>query len=187
MLLRGGRAKGQKLSTANEQLERGEFFDASKTYRKVYNKLTKREDRPLRGEVAYKLGTYYRRLNPGPAGSRRIPNAIRYEYPDSMTYYWLGRSLQADGQYAQALDAYTAFLRLCPDDELAKEGARGCRVAIQAKKAKKSRYVVKNAKIFNSRRADFAPMYLDKNFDQLFFTSTNEKSVRANTSPKSQA
>ena len=50
-------------------------------------------------------------------------------------------------------------------------------VAIQAKKAKKSRYVVKNAKIFNSRRADFAPMYLDKNFDQLFFTSTNEKSV----------
>ena len=37
--------------------------------------------------------------------------------------------------------------------------------------------MVKNAKIFNSRRADFAPMYLDKNFDQLFFTSTNEKNM----------
>ena len=63
MLLLMGACKGAKLSTANEQLERGEFFDASKTYRKVYNKLTKREDRPLRGEVAYKLGTCYRRLN----------------------------------------------------------------------------------------------------------------------------
>ncbi len=177
MLLLMGACKGAKLSTANEQLERGEFFDASKTYRKVYNKLTKREDRPLRGEVAYKLGTCYRRLNQAPQAAAAFQNAIRYEYPDSMTYYWLGRSLQADGQYAQALDAYTAFLRLCPDDELAKEGARGCRMAIQAKKAKKSRYVVKNAKIFNSRRADFAPMYLDKNFDQLFFTSTNEKNM----------
>ena len=36
---------GAKLATANEQMERGEYFDASRTYRKVYNKLTKREDR----------------------------------------------------------------------------------------------------------------------------------------------
>ena len=35
--------KSAKLSTANEQYDRGEYFDASKTYRKVYNKLTKRE------------------------------------------------------------------------------------------------------------------------------------------------
>lgn len=47
---------GAKLATANEQMERGEYFDASKTYRKVYNKLTKREDRPLRGEIAFKMG-----------------------------------------------------------------------------------------------------------------------------------
>ena len=44
-------ALGPKLATANEQMERGEYFDASKTYRKIYNKLTKREERPLRGEI----------------------------------------------------------------------------------------------------------------------------------------
>ncbi len=48
-------------------------------------------------------------------------------------------------------------------------------MAIAAKQKPKTRYVVKNAKIFNSRRADFAPMYLDKSYDQIFFTSTNEK------------
>ena len=41
-----------KLSTADEQMARGEYYDASKTYRKIYNKLTKREERELRGEVA---------------------------------------------------------------------------------------------------------------------------------------
>lgn len=176
LFLAGG-CRSAKLSTANEQLERGEFFDAAKTYRKVYGKLTKREDRPLRGEVAYRLGTCYRRLNQAPQAAAAYQNAIRYEYPDSMAWYYLGRSLQADGQYAQALDAYMNFLRLSPDDELAKEGARGCRMAIQAKKAPKTRYVVKNAKVFNSRRADFSPMYLDKNYDQLFFTSSNEKAM----------
>ena len=177
-----GACKSAKLSTANEQLERGEFFDASKTYRKVYNKLTKREDRPLRGEVAYKLATCYRRLNQPARAAAAYQNAIRYEYPDSTAYYYLGRSLQADGKYAQALEAYTDFLRLSPDDELAKEGARGCRMAIQAKKAPKSRYVVKNAKLFNSRRADFAPMFLDKNLDQLYFTSSTEKAMGDNKS-----
>lgn len=176
LFLAGG-CKSAKLSTANEQLERGEFFDAAKTYRKVYGKLTKREDRPLRGEVAYRLGTCYRRLNQAPQAAAAYQNAIRYEYPDSMAWYYLGRSLQADGQYVQALDAYMNFLRLSPDDELAKEGARGCRMAIQAKNAPKTRYVVKNAKVFNSRRADFSPMYLDKNYDQLFFTSSNEKAM----------
>ena len=46
---------GAKLAKADEQMARGEYFDASKTYRKIYNKLTKREERPLRGEVAFKM------------------------------------------------------------------------------------------------------------------------------------
>ena len=37
--------RGAKLSVANEQFERGEYFEAQKTYRKIYNKLTKREER----------------------------------------------------------------------------------------------------------------------------------------------
>ena len=43
--------RGAKLSVANEQFERGEYFEAQKTYRKIYNKLTKREERPTRRET----------------------------------------------------------------------------------------------------------------------------------------
>lgn len=169
--------KGAKMSVADEQLARGEFYDASRTYRKIYNKLTKREDRPLRGEVAFKMGECYRRLNMSARASAAYQNAIRYQYPDSMAFYYLGRSLQGEGRYAQAIDAYNKFLEWKPESELAREGAEGCRLAIESKNKKKSRYVVKNAKLFNSRRADFSPMYLDNKYDQLFFTSSTEKAM----------
>lgn len=169
--------RGPKLATANEQFGRGEFFDAAKTYRAVYNKLSPKTERELRGEVAYKLATCYRRLNQAPRASAAYQNAIRYEYPDSMAFYWLGRSLQAEGKYQPAIEAYSDFLEWRPDDALAKEGIRGCRRALASKNEPKSRYVVKNAKIFNSQRSDFSPMYLDKSLNTLYFTSSTEKAT----------
>ena len=64
-------------------MERGEYFDASKTYRKIYNQLTKREERPLRGEVAYKMAECHRRLNQYARASAAYQNAARYGYSDS--------------------------------------------------------------------------------------------------------
>ncbi len=174
--------KTPKLSVANEQFERGEYFEAAKTYRSVYGKLKPREDRALRGEVAYQMATCYRRLNMAARASGAYQNAIRYEYPDSTAYYYLGRSLQMEGKYQAAIDAYMKYLKLCPGDLLAKEGLRGCQGAIRAKADKKPRYQVKAAKLFNSRRADFAPMFLDKELNTIYFTSSNEKATGTNKS-----
>lgn len=174
--------KSPKLSQANEQFERGEYFDAAKTYHAVYNKLSPRDDRALRGEVAYKLATCYRRINQAPRASAAYQNAIRYEYPDSMAFYYLGRSLQAEGKYQPAIEAYATFLEWMPDDVLAKEGLRGCRNALRAKTEPKTRYIVKPAKIFNSQRSDFSPMYLDKSLTTLYFTSSTEKATGNNKS-----
>ncbi|MBD5268406.1 MAG: OmpA family protein [Bacteroides sp.] len=173
--------KSVKLSDADAQLQRGEFADAAKSYRKIYNRLTKREERPLRGEVAYKMATCYRKLNQSARASAAYQNAIRYEYPDSMAFYYLGRSLQSEGKYVAAANAYRTFLEWQPDNLLGKEGLKG---AMQAERNKnsKSRYIVKNAKLFNSRRADFSPMYLDKSLDQIYFTTTNEKVTGTNRS-----
>ena len=41
-----------KLSVADGQMARGEYYDASRTYRKIYNRLKKKSERPLRGEVS---------------------------------------------------------------------------------------------------------------------------------------
>jgi peptidoglycan-associated lipoprotein len=167
---------GAKLSVANEQFERGEYFDAQKTYRKVYNKLTKREQRPQRGQVAYQMGLCYDKLGMSARASSAFANAIRYGYPDSTAMLLMGRSLQAEGKYAQAQKAYEDFLATGPKSpQEAENGLAGCRFAL-AQKGHPTRYVVKNAKLLNSRRADFAPMFLDPAAaDALYFTSTNEK------------
>ena len=165
-----------KLSEADAQFQRGEYYDASVTYKKVYNKLRKKEERPQRGEVAFKMGRCYRLLNMSARASAAFQNALRYEYPDSTTHFMLAQALQADGKYAAALRSYDKYLEFCPDDSLAINCAEGCRTA-QEIRARGSRYVVKQAKLFNSRRADFCPMYLGADCDQIYYTSTTEKAT----------
>lgn len=174
--------KAVKLSDADDTLARGEFFEASKMYRKVYNRLTKPDERPLRGEVAYKLGTCFMRLNRPANAAAAFQNAVRYGYPDSTVYLNLARMLQASGKYPQAVNEYERYLEWQPDDRIALTGIRGCNIAIASKSDPKSRYVVKQAKLFNSRRADFSPMYFDKTLDKLYFTTTNEKVTGENRS-----
>lgn len=165
-----------KLSEADAQFQRGEYYDASVTYKKVYNKLRKKEERPQRGEVAFKMGRCYRLLNMSARASAAFQNALRYEYPDSTTHFMLAQALHADGKYAAALRSYDKYLEFCPDDSLAINCAEGCRTA-QEIRARGSRYVVKQAKLFNSRCADFCPMYLGADCDQIYYTSTTEKAT----------
>lgn len=165
-----------KLSEADAQFQRGEYYDASVTYKKVYNKLRKKEERPQRGEVAFKMGRCYRLLNMSARASAAFQNALRYGYPDSTTHFMLAQALHADGKYAAALRSYDKYLEFCPDDSLAINCAEGCRTA-QEIRARGSRYVVKQAKLFNSRRADFCPMYLGADCDQIYYTSTTEKAT----------
>lgn len=169
---------GAKLSVADEQMDRGEYFAASKTYRKVYNKLTKREERPLRGEVAYKMAECHRRLSQSSRAAAAYQNALRYGQTDSIIYLRLAQMQHADGKYGEAVKNYEKYLEYDPANELAIEGLAGARRG----KAGQSRYVVKNFKVANSRRSDYAPMYLPGSFDVLYFTTTNEKAKGDNKS-----
>ncbi len=165
--------RGPKLSVADEQMERGEYYDAAKTYRKIYNKLTKREDRPLRGEVAFKMAECHMRMNQFARAAAAYQNAQRYGYADSTVFLSLARMQHAQGQYAQAVKNYEEYLTWHPGDKLAQNALAGARMAAEKKGA--TRYIVKNAKLFNSRRSDYSPMFLDRSLEQIYFTTTNEK------------
>lgn len=168
--------RGAKLADAEEKYDRGEYYDASITYRKVYNKLTRKEERPQRGYVAYKMGLCYDKLNMSPRASAAFQNAIRYEYADSTAIFLLAKSLHAEGKYPQAIAAYDAYLAKDSTNELARMRRLGCERAIKMKQ-NPTRYVVKNAKLFNSRRADFCPMLHGDDGDELYFTSSTEKAT----------
>ena len=173
-----GSCRGPKLSVADEQFARGEYFDASKTYRKIYNKLKPREQRAERAEVAAKMAECHRLLGQDARAAAAYQNALRYGYPDSSIMLRLAQAQHGQGAYAQAVGTYEEYLAAHPDDRLAQRGLAGARKAAELKK-NKTRYVVKNATLFNSRRSDFSPMF---NGEVLYFTTTNEKVKGTNRS-----
>ena len=168
--------KGPKLKDADEAYDRGEYFDAATIYRKLYNHYNRKEDAWLRGELAFQLGMCHLKLNQGNRAAAAFQNAIRYEYEDSTVLLRLAQSQHRDGQFATAIKNYDEYLDMFPDSWEAQVGRRGCELAPKWKE-EGSRYIVKAFGIFNSRRADYSPMFLDKNHETIYLTSTNEKST----------
>ncbi len=166
---------GAKLSVTDEQMARGEYNDAAKTYRKIYDKLTKREERTLRGQVAYKLAECHRRLNQTARAEAAYSNAIRYGVTDSMALLRLAQMQHANAKYGPAIKSYEEFLALKPGDVEGTNGLSGARFA--ASKPRPSRYKVAKSPLFNSSRADYAPMYFDKSYDRIYYTTTSEKAT----------
>lgn len=161
-----------KMEVADGQFARGEYHDASRTYRKIYNKLSARSQRDERGEVAYKLAVCHMMLGQDGRASTAYQNALRYGYPDSaLVLLGLARSQHSSGEYAKAVVYYQRYLDMCPDDKEVSRQLAGARKAVEMKKIR-SRYVVREAKQFNTRRSDFSPVY---NGDVLYYTTTNEK------------
>ena len=168
--------KGPKLKDADEAYDRGEYFDAATIYRKLYNRYNRKEDAWLRGELAFQLGMCHLKLNQGDRAAAAFQNAIRYEYEDTTLMLRLAQAQQREGQYAAAIKSYNEYLTIAPDSWEAEVGIRGCELAPKWKE-EGSRYIVKQDKILNSRRADYCPMFLDKNMEYVYLTSTNEKST----------
>ena len=168
--------KGPKLKDADEAYDRGEYFDAATIYRKIYNRYNRKEDAWLRGELAFQLGMCHLKLNQGNRAAAAFQNAIRYEYEDSSRLLRLAQAQHKDGQFTTALKNYEAYLDMFPDSWEAQVGKKGCEMAPKWKE-EGSRYIVKPFGLFNSRRADYSPMYLANNHEFIYLTSTNEKST----------
>ncbi|MBR2476203.1 MAG: OmpA family protein [Bacteroidaceae bacterium] len=171
-----------KLSTADAQFERGEYFAAADTYRRVYNKTSASKERTLRGRIAYSLGTCYRILNSSPRAAAAYQNAIRYNYPDSTAYLYLATELHKQGKYTDAIKNYEKYLEIVPNDLRATNGLKGCELGLQQKE-NPTRYVVKKANLFNSRRSECCAMFTLEDESMIYFTSTNDKATGKDKSP----
>ena len=125
---------GAKISVADEQLSRGEYFDAAKTYRKIYNKLSPRKQREQRADVAYKMAECHRLLGQDARAATAYQNALRYGYPDSSIILRLAQAQHGQGAYAKAIDSYEEYLRLFPGDNNASRQLSGARKAAELKK-----------------------------------------------------
>ena len=155
----------------------GEYYDAATQYRKAYTQ-TPSKERTLKGQRAMKLAECYRRINFTNKAISAYNNAIRYKQGDSLTQFYLGQLHLRNGNYKEAAKHYQTAIDSLPADNpyrtLAKNGLKSAQMAPQWRK-EGSDYTVKRMDIFNSRRAEYAPMLAGDEHEQLFFTSTRNQ------------
>ena len=159
--------KGEKF------LALGEYFDAAAQYKKAYSN-TKPKDKALRGKYAAKMALCYNRINFNQKAVAAYRNAIRYHADSIDMHLAFAKALLKDGNYKEAEQEFRMLLDSMPGNVLAKNGLQS---ALTARKLKEegSQYIVKKMDLFNSRRADFSPMFCGDQYEQLFFTSTRNE------------
>ncbi len=166
--------RSAKLSTALQEMERGEYYKASQTLKKVYRKTDAKSERAKRGEVAWYMGVCNEKLMMPQQAASGYMNASRYGWADSTLLLRTAKALHHAGKYTEAVKYYQEHLSLYPDDEEALAGLNGASQAAQWK-LDGSRYEIKRFPLVNSRRAEFSPAVWGENDDELYYTTSNDK------------
>ena len=80
--------------------------------------------------------------------------------------------MQKNAKYAEAANAYKAFLDYHPEDTLALNGLSACHLVATWQKSP-TKYVVKKATQLNSKKGDFSPVLMPDTYMSLFITSSS--------------
>ena len=160
----------KNLKKGEKFLSLGEYYDAADQFKQAYTK-TPPKERENRGKLALKMARCYNKINSTPKAVNAYRNAIRYNQASLDDRLAYARLLLKNGEYKQAEKEFRILVDSMPDNILAQNGLKSAQMAPVWKKAG-SRYQVKKMDVFNSRRADYSPMLLGDEYEQIYFTST---------------
>lgn len=160
----------KNLKKGEKFLSLGEYYDAADQFKQAYTK-TPPKERENRGKLALKMARCYNKINSTPKAVNAYRNAIRYNQASLDDRLAYARLLLKNGEYKQAEKEFKILVDSMPDNILAQNGLKSAQMAPGWKKAG-SRYQVKKMDVFTSRRADYSPMLLGDEYEQIYFTST---------------
>ena len=160
----------KNLKKGEKFLSLGEYYDAADQFKQAYTK-TPPKERENRGKLALKMARCYNKINSTPKAVNAYRNAIRYNQASLDDRLAYARLLLKNGEYKQAEKEFRILVDSMPDNILAQNGLKSAQMTPGWKKAG-SRYQVKKMDVFTSRRADYSPMLLGDEYEQIYFTST---------------
>lgn len=162
----------KNLKKGEKFLSLGEYYDAADQFKQAYTK-TPPKERENRGKLALKMARCYNKINSTPKAVNAYRNAIRYNQASLDDRLAYARLLLKNGEYKQAEKEFKILVDSMPDNILAQNGLKSAQMAPGWKKGG-SRYQVKKMDVFTSRRADYSPMLLGDEYEQIYFTSTRK-------------
>ena len=160
------------MKRGEKELALGEYFDAAADFKQAYQK-TPPKERQARGAIARRMAFCYdKSLQTGKA-IVAYRNAIRYKADRGADHLALARLLMKNGNYKDAVAEFQVALDSMPGNDMATAGLEAAMHAPEIRQGG-SRYTVKRLDELNGRCADYSPMFLGDNADEIYFTSTRK-------------
>jgi len=161
-------SKAADLAFADQQ-----YALALEKYQKAYSKVKKNRDE--RDRISFQMAECYRMMNNTKRAEVAYKRLTGDKYlknnPKILLFY--ADALKTNGKYEDAIEQYTAYKELFPDDSVSQTGIESCNQAIEWI-GNPSKYTVELQKKISGREDDFAPAYADKNFNSIVFTSNRD-------------
>ncbi len=170
-------AQGKQAEEADDAFRKGFFFNAIELYKKAYTTEKKASEKAV---LIFKVAEAYRALGDAANAEVWYEKANKAQYPDPITYYYIGEALKEQGKYAEAIAAYNKYKEKNPGDTRADASLASCQQA-QAWKDAPTRYKVDPEVLLNSPQYDFCATFSDKRNSDVVFVSSRPAATGTET------
>ncbi len=157
---------------ADESFKYERYFAAIPLYTKaigqVKNKIEKKR-------IMFQLAECYRLTKDNKKAEQQYLRAIKAGYSDAIVYLRYAETLKELGKYKDAEEQFKEYVKLVPGDPRGKNGLKA--IALYDENIKNpTRYQVSNVIKLNTKDDEFSPVYADKKFSSVVFTSNRKES-----------
>ncbi len=171
-------AMGQKAAEeADDAFKKGFYYNAIELYKKAY---TNERSASGKATLIFKTAEAYRVLGDAQNAAVWYEKANKAQYPDPVTYFWIGEMLKEQGKYAEAVVAFNKYKEKNPGDSRADASLAACQLA-QTWTDNPSRYTVDPEVLLNTPQYDFCAAFSDKRNSDLVFASSRAASTGTET------
>ena len=168
-------SKKNKISKADKAFMMQNYHEAEKLYKDDYSKEKNRAKKAelifLQAECARNIGTpiYLKKA------AMMYKRAIKAKYPHSEVFLRYAQVLQKQQNFSDARIQFEKYKSLKPDDQRAIVGIESCKFAMEALE-NPSRYELVPFQ-HNTNQEEYSPCFANKDYDELFFTSSRDGSL----------
>lgn len=168
-----GFSQNKLVQNADNAFRNQRYTYAVNKYKKAYTRV--KRNKAEKNRIWFQLAECYRLTNDtkkAEAAYRRLIKA-NYEEEKPILLLYYADMLRINDKAEEALLQYKAYQEKAPEDPRGANGVQSCTM-LKEWKDNPSKYEVSVQKKINSKEDDFAPCYMDENFNTLIFTSSRE-------------
>lgn len=173
------RGQGRALRAADEAFNSLQYNTAAVKYKKAYSRTRNKADKE---QIIFKMAECYRLMNQNKKAEPTYKRLVKTQFAQKnpIVFLYLAQAMMINEKYEAAQEWFERYIEFTPDDLRGKNGLESCKLAQEWLKSP-TKYQFQIEKQLNSKESEFSPVYADRLYNTLIFTSTREASTGKGT------